>query len=608
MMKLQLGEMACRHVPGDLPDIVTWAEENVVLPTSVRSKHFRASIVPQLVKPMRAAVARTTRTNTLIKPVQCGGSTAGEVVLLYAMNHFSGFMQYNWSNDKRAKERWESRIEAIIKACQPVMRMIAARPDDDFTKLEVDLGNLFFRMQGAFVPDNLDSDSVNIQINEEVHSWEPGHLAKARNRQTAVWNRMAFDISNASMKNDQLHEAFKDGTQQRWAVKCPGCNQWHIMRTRWEDKHPELGGLRYDSEKAMRPYGYDYNIVRDTARYQMPCGYVVPNDTIERRKLSDAGDYTDPRPGSELAHLSWTFEAVSVDYIDWVQLIKEKHAALRARRLGDNSQWVRYLTERECIFYDNDEAPLVGVVTVSKDVKKSREGLPDPKLRFFALDYQRGNLEDGELPHWWLVIRDVAAVDGRLRSMLVYEGKIDTDERVIEILDEHKCLRWLGCADTGYNATHVYAFCMRHGINAVKGGSEDFYSHQGQARRIWSVEKPLHAMLNRAPVFPYLSTTAGMLPDPREPMFWLYSKMGIRERLHWMQANTEWIVPDDASEDYKKHCEAEERTSRLHPRTNQVIWEWVQKRSRNDLWICECYIAMQIEQSGMMFLPTEPTK
>src|SRR5207245_1234492 len=105
---------------------------------------------------------------------------------------------------------------------------------------EVDFGNVFFRMQGAFIPDNLDSDTIPLQINEEVHAWEPGHLKKARNRSTAVWNFKSGDISNAGKRGDQLDQAFSDGTMQYWQVKCPGCGEYHAMQTKWNPEKPNL--------------------------------------------------------------------------------------------------------------------------------------------------------------------------------------------------------------------------------------------------------------------------------------------------------------------------------------------------------------------------------
>ena len=600
----RLGNAAMDAIPAENPDLIEWAEDNVQFPQSVRSKRFNLSVTPWLREPLTRAVDNSTRIITLMKPVQSGGSTFGEVVMLYWIMFWRGFLQYNWSDDKRANERWSSRIRGVLESCAPVgERML----DCDVSKGEIDFGRIFFRMQGVFNPNALDSDSVTLQINEEIHDWKPGHLKKARNRSTAVWNYKSIDISNAGQKGDQLDKAFCSGTMQQWEVLCPGCSKFHSMRTKWEDRHPELGGLRYDADGCRRShFDYDYNKLRPTIEYQMPCGFIVHNqDVAMRRQLSLSGRYCRPRNlNAETKYRSYTYEGVIVDYIDWMTLIVDKHDALRARSLGDPEPWRRYCCERECVPFDPENAPLLNITVTTKGISKNRDGLQVPKLRLFALDRQQGTLARNEFPYWWLVIRDIKVEGGKLRSLLVYEGKVESDEQVIGILAEHKCNHWQGCADSGDDTMHVYRFCIKYGINAIKGGSHDYYTHEGGNRRIFSQEVPLHPMISVPAKFPYMSANIGNgktvnTPDPREPMFWLYSKAGIRERLYWMRTGTTYETPEDVSDDYREHQEAEERVESITT-DGARVYKWIQHKRRNDLFVCEAYIAMQVDQAGMI--------
>jgi hypothetical protein len=591
-------------IPGNQPDIIEWAERNVKFPKSARSKDFKISVTPWLREPMERATDLRTRIITLMKPVQSGGSVFGEILIMFWIMFARGMMQYNWSNDKRAKDRWNSRIRDILESNELInarMKLL------DVREREIDFGNVFFRMQGAFTPDNLDSDSIALQVNEEVHSWEPGHLKKARGRSTAVWNFKSVDISNAGDAGDQLDQAFKDGTGQHWNVRCPGCGKLHRMRTKWEDDKPQLGGLRYDADGCRRGHmDYDYNKLRSTIQFQMPCGFRVHNEDIAmRRQMSLGGQYEEPQhTGAELTHRSYTYQAVIVDYIDWMTLIKEKHSALKARALGDPEPWRRYTQERECIPYSADDIPIINSIKLS-ELKISPAGLPEPRLRVFALDRQAGEKSKGELPHWWLVVRDFKVFFGALKSRLVFEGMLETDDQVVAKLDELGCQRHHGCADSGDDTDHVYNFCMRNGINAIKGGKEQWYVHEGGARRTYSPERPLHSMLNYPPKYKYVESTInnGVVetePDPREPLFWLYSKGAIRERLHYIRSNTDYEIPADVSENYKEHNDAEERVKRQHPRTGEDIVEWIQRKRRNDLFVCECYAAMILDMSGAL--------
>lgn len=608
----RLGRAVRDNFPKPTPSSVEFGEQFVSLPGSARTSNFRIDVAPWLRRPLNDWDDISKRITTLVKPVQTGGSTAGEVVICKTITHGRGFLQYNWSNDKRAKERWESRIEKILKACPPVLGRILQNPKE-LTKQEFDFGRGFFRMQGVFVPDNLDSDTIKHQVNEEIHSWEPGHLAKARNRLSAVSLGKSFDISNASKIKDQLHEAFMAGTQQYWEVFCPGCRKFHRMRTRWEDKRPDLGGLRYDADGARRPGGYyDYNKIKSTLRFQMPCGFIVHNDPMERRALSESGDYSKPEnDGADGSHTSYTYEAVSVDFIDWLQLVKDKHDALRALRLGDPAPWMRYRTEKECIWYDPNENPVEGgLIVLNTEIKKTREGLPDPKIRLGQLDRQQGEKHKGEFPYWWVLVRDysIKMTDKgpTLWSRLVHESREETDDNAARVMKDLQVNPWLVVADSGDDTTHVYMFCLRHGFNALKGGKEALYSHPDGSRKIYSADQPLHAMVNRPPIYPYVRTKAGMEPDPREPCFILYSKFGIRERFHYIRTQTIFETPSDVSEDYQKHMDSEERRTRKHPRTNEEINEWIQVRDRNDQFVNECYAALQVDRAGL--IAAEATK
>lgn len=599
--------------------VVKWAEENVRLPGSARSERFDSSITPWTRAPMECADDGVTRVMTFVKPVQAGGSVVGEVALCrWLATKNSGDVQYNWQTNDKAGDRWVKRIERILKKCEPVMRRAPSDMRRHWTKGLVMFPHCNLTVQGIHTEANVASDSICYQINEEIHDaegWLPGRLQQAYNRTTAFWNSIILNISNAGYVGDQLHQAFESGTQEHWEVKCPGCGLYHVMRTEWDPKRPDLGGLRYESKVGTRstapptesvPTEYNYNLIAPTIRYQMPCGFLVRDTPSERRQLSLNGRYSEPRnAGAHRSNRSFTLEAVSVDYIPWLKLIQEKHAGLKAMRMGDPSKYCDYVRERESRFWDPQNRPLVGKVVINSALRKNREGLLSHKdffARYFALDRQQGSLRKGDTPHWWLLIRD-ALSNGD--SQLVFEGKVETDENVIAILDEHKCLRRLGVADSGDDTVHVYQFCYRWGINAIKGGKSAWFSHGDEGNKIFAPEQPLHTMMESPPKYDYERDPADpnkFIPHIDEPMFWLYSKVGIRDRLGWLRAGgaVRWDVPDDVNEDYKRHMEAEELEEMEVGRTQERQNVYVQHADRNDLYVCECYIAMLMEKAGLI--------
>lgn len=606
-------DMLIRHVPpARCVDVVEWARVNVRLPGSARAEEFDPMITPWTREPITRIDDGVTKRTTFVKPVQAGGSVVGEIAVAYWISQKAGDVQYNWQNDDNADERYEKRIERILRACRPVM---AKWPED---RHKAKKGLVIFphcnlMVQGVFTDRRVASDSVKYQVNEEVHDeegWKPGQLSKAFGRLTAYWDSVSFVISNAGRKNSELHKEFDSGSCQRWEVRCPGCGRFHTMRTRWEDQKPELGGLRYDSDGCKRESGgFDYGKLVGTLRYQMPCGYSVPEDVAARRALSLSGRYGDPtNPGAPKNRRSYTLEAVSVDYIPWIDLVMQKHEALRALKYGDPDPWKTYLRERECIFADDSDRPTVGKIILSS-VKKDRAGLDGRMARFAAVDRQQGSLVKGEVPHWWVVIRDVMPNSD---SRLVFEGKILTDEDVADVMQRHEVCPRHVVADSGDDTTHVYQFCLRYGYNAIKGADQPWFTHEEEDtsdptgrrkvkfRKIYSPEKPLHGMLNAPP------TQENKLD---EPQFWLYSKAGIRDRLHWLRSSKsiKWEVPGDASQDYIAHMESEVLEDDRDSRGYEVK-VWKQIRERNDLFVCECYVAMLMDMAGLIGNTQDTTK
>lgn len=590
--------------PARVVDVVAWAEANVRLPGSARSEAFDSSITPWTREPIARIDDGHTRRITFIKPVQAGGSVVGEVALCYwAATKSGGDIQYNWQNDEQAEGRWDRRIERILRACRPVVdRMPKERHRMTRGQILFPHANLW--CQGVLTARRVASDSVTYQINEEVHDeegWLPGRLDQAVARTTAVAFPVVVIISNAGRKNSELHSSYLAGTCQRWEVRCPGCGQYHAMRIRWDDKQPELGGLRYDADGCRREDGsYDYNKLAGTVRYQMPCGHLVYDDVRERRQLSLGGRYSEPEnTGAHTSHRSFTLEAVSVDYIRWLDLIEQKHKALRAMKYGDPEPWAKYLRERECVFADSSERPIVGRI-VTTGSKKSRDGLPDRLVRFALVDRQRGHLERGEFPHWWLLIRDVKANGD---SLLVYEGKVTDDNTLVGVIQEHGIAARHVAVDCGYDQTFVLKFCLQHGYNAIKGDKVALFRRADGSKRITSEAKPIHTLLNGAPKFDYIFSAQekAYVPHPDEPLWWLYSKSGIRDRLHYLRSGgaVKWEVPDDVSDDYRAHMESEEFTRK---RNNRGEWEhmWIQHAERNDLFVLECYAAMMMDDAGLI--------
>jgi hypothetical protein len=589
-------------------DIIAWAESRVRVNGGKTS--FDASRTPQIIEPIRAMADPDVRIGTLVKPVQVGGSTAGEVVCAYWAAFASGLIQFNWEDDQKAADRWHDRIYPALESCGDIKRT-GHRFEE--TICEARYPNATVRVQGVFNEHSLDSDTVPLQINEEIHSWKPGFLSKARRRQTQVWNAKAFDISNAGMVGDQLHSSYEDGTMEEWEILCPRCFKLHAMHFRWNPANPELGGLRWDSDGCKMENGrFNYNKLESTIRYQFPCGFEMRDVASERRTIH--GHYSSPRnQGAHVSHRSWNFEAVSCDAIRWLSLIQEWHSSIRAMKGGDSEPLRRFVTERECKFFSDEQRPFLGRVVLNSGITKSRIGLADRAVRLWAADKQRGYRSAGELSHYWLVIRDVME---NADSRLVFEGQIGTDSELIGILDEHKCHRFAGGVDASWDTKAVLELCYRNGLNAFMANAshKGWFFHQSEkVKRFYSEGKALHMELKMPPRFNYTATVAGWLPSREEPMVIQYNVAGMLANLFFIREHEgnvradggegdfiRWEVPGDVSEDYQQQNDAWERTTVKQARTNDEVEGFRKTRKADHMTMCEAYIAMMMDIGGFL--------
>lgn len=597
-------------IPEQRPvDIISWAEKNV----KVDGHSFDSTRTPQLVEPIRAMADADTRIGTFVKPVQIGGSTAGEIVCNYWAAFFNGLITYNWQDDQAAEKRWRERILPSLESnCS--IKKTGSRFEQ--TICSARYVNATVRVQGVFIESALDSDTVPLMINEEVHLWKPGFLGKARRRQTQVWNAKAFDISNASNVGDQLHSAFEDGTQEAWEVLCPKCGLYHEMQFRFNPNKPELGGLRWDSSGCKMENGrFNYNKLERTIRYQFPCGHEIQDIAAQRRTMK--GCYSKPRnEGAHISHRSWNFEGVSCDAIRWLTLIQEWHSSIRALKAGDNEPMRRFVTERECRFYSEDSIPFKGQIVLNTAVTKNREGLQNRAARLWAADWQQGYKAKGELTHYWLVIEDVME---NCNSQIVFEGMVATDSELVATLDAFNCPRSAGVVDASKNTKAILSFCYREGLNAVSG----IQSHKGSFRhkadgvsRFYSEEKPIHLELNMPPKFDYVATRDGMIPNPQEPVIISYNKAGLLANhffIRDLKANVlknnptaqpheyfERTIPGDVSEDFTQQNESWERVSNKQQKTNDEVEGFRKLRNADHLFMCLAYIDLLKEQSGLL--------
>jgi hypothetical protein len=614
--------------------IVPWVEAYCKFPGSPLGADFRIDKTPWCRQPLEDGNRRGVRRVVFVKPIQSGGSTIGEALICFWSYHWpGGSIGYFWPNNLASELRWKKQTERVLSACKPLQEKLPADNPHAWIDGLIRFNHLNLEMKGVNTDRSVASDTLRAVICEEVHDvnsgWDPGRLRQVFGRMTGYWNSIAYVISNAGYKDSELHKAHDGGTRRQWMARCPGCSNlhheanwvYHVMRTRWDDERPDLGGLRYElPEDRKRGEEVNYQQIARTVRYQMPCGYRVGNDKTERRNLSLTARYSEPtNPNAQLEHESYSLEGVSVDYIDWLTLIEEKHLALRARKLGDPKPWLVYLRERECQFIGLDDRRPESTPIVLSSRQKDRAGLPNRLWRLCFFDYQKGIKELGESPHWWGVIWDIDAAGNVL---LVCEDKLNSEGEVLDMVRRHDVKPICVGVDASFTGEdrYVYFFCLRHGFNAIKvhgqKTGERTFTHGDGVRRAWSEPEPL---------WPHSANQQGPTkenPD-EEPEYWNVSQSGAMDALAHLMArkrpksdnpNEEescFEIPADVSEDFKLHFRAWTREKYRVPATNALEerWKKVSEKAPDHLYMCCTYLALWCEMAGATgadLAPPEP--
>ena len=142
-------------IPKNHPeDVIAWAE---TCGLKVDGHSFDSSRVPQLIEPLRAMVNPRVRVGTLVKPVQSGGSTVGEILLAFWAAFFYGQIQYNWRDQGMAEKRWDTRIRKMLLSVHDLV-WAGGRYDELICMAKFVNSTIF--VQGTRADGALDSETI----------------------------------------------------------------------------------------------------------------------------------------------------------------------------------------------------------------------------------------------------------------------------------------------------------------------------------------------------------------------------------------------------------------------------------------------------------------
>jgi hypothetical protein len=588
-----------RFKPSTTLDLDVWAEEHVRMPYSAVSERFSCALTPYLREPLKICAGNTVINGhrieevTIMAAVQGAKSALEEAIACYAIAEDAGPMMWNFQGDSDAKEAAESRLLKLFRATKPVCALLPHK----YRTQVISFDHMFLIIQGAESKGNLQSKSIRWQLNDETWLWPAGHLAEARKRTTAWWNRMIINVSTGSVWDDDTDTAWKEGDQRVWSHTCPACG--HSAPFQLLTRGRECGLTWDENELTRKKDGtWNYIEVAKTVKYQCRCGKLWKDTPASRETMNATGFYAITNLNATPKKVSFRFPAMCVPWISWVDVVVEFLKACDAMKLGVLIPLQEFVQKRlgEAFRPRGVEAP--------PDSKTSTYKMGDPWpeafRKFMGVDVQSD--------HFWVVIRGVSEYGKKSRKL--WCGRVDgtyDDVRAKQLefgVDDICVIVDAAYGQGGKGPRSVFYQCCRFGWTATFGDDREFFSEvdkkTGLPKKVLVSKPQLGDPLLGAKASDGMDKSAMKL---RVCRVFRWSNPGVKDILEnlWRGRGIPWEIAEDTPIEWFNHMKAEIKKVVPNKQTGRPDIRYVLvDRKGAHLRDCECLIIVGMIRSGLL--------
>lgn len=343
---------------------------------------------------------------TFIAPPQDSGKTkAAETYLAYRICTSPTNAAFNTTTNVKAEQWSETRWEAMLASTTGIKEKFSTNKHFKKKRRIIFKDGTFLLIQGAETEGNRASDSVEIQINDEVYMWERPWLKEMHERTNAYRDTCKkINISVGGTKGSELHERALAGNQLEWHHHCPACKQPFAYV--FDHRNPKCN-IRFDINAAVLHADGRLDL-REFAKTvyvqcQNPqCAHRMSYDRERLVEMNLNGVYIPQSPDADPSIVSLHVNAFALGREPW-HVILEPWVRLHIRGGVFAPEVLKeFITKKLAEFWD--EKPFV-VTTELKLANYTRAEVirprswPDELLRVMCCDNQRG--QRGDIPHRW---------------------------------------------------------------------------------------------------------------------------------------------------------------------------------------------------------------
>lgn len=355
---------------------------------------------------LRACNNPYVREVTFIAPPQDSGKTkAAETYIAFRINTQPTNIAFNITTNVKAQKWSETRWDPMLKSVKGIKERFASSPHSKKRTRIIFRDGTFLLIQGAETADNRSSDSVEVQVNDEVALWERPWVKEMHERVNAYRDTCKkINISVGGTKGSELHERFLAGNQLEINHHCPKCSK--LFEYVFDHRDPKCN-IRFDLTAAVLHADgrLDLREFEKTIYVECPdkaCGHRM---TFNRERLAELNAnhvYLPRNPDADPTIVSLHVNSFALGREPWVQIL-EPWVRLHIRGGIFASEVLKeFITKKLAEFWD--EKPYV-VTTEIKLASWRRSDVIKPRswkeelFRIMCCDNQRG--ARGDIPHRW---------------------------------------------------------------------------------------------------------------------------------------------------------------------------------------------------------------
>ena len=508
-----------------------------------------------------------------------GGKTTGlEGAFQWRMANRPSNILLVGQKEETAKRWAETRFVPSVKkniVLKPLLPTDGQAARQQIRKNSIIFNHGFYIEMGGSSESNLQEKSMPMVAIDEA--WKvaehPGRIQQAKQRTHDKYNALILFTGQAGPTHQNpddddtltdLYREWRRTDQRTFSFECECCGL--VQPWKWDQ-------LQFDLQKIDDTEEIDWNATAETVHLKCSnpdCDEVWQDSITDRRKLADSGRYIVTNDNAETGYVGFHANAMCYWRIPWLKLVKQFVTANEAKMKGDLTLLQVFIQQRLCEFWTPQKYEVEHELTpggyMLKDVRDG-DLVDHEAARCLTVDVQQNSL-------WYLV--SAWTTEGKMHVLEC--GELLTFEELFQVQQRMQVKKQCVMVDCGYRQDFVFQTCNKYGWTAFKGSGTqpDFpVNIKGKIVRMpYSRPRTVESDNGKKCIVIHLAvnTIKDVLADMRA------GRVG------------EFVTPDDLSETYNNHLNAEvkRRTVVGRERREQDIWVRIGHRDNH---LLDCTMA-----------------